>query len=353
MSSSFGQLFVVTTFGESHGPAVGVVVDGMPPGIAIDVEHIQRDLDRRRPGQSALTTQRSEADRVEVLSGIFDGKSLGTPIAMMIRSTDARSKDYEALREVFRPGHADYAYDQKYGIRDHRGGGRSSGRETAGRVAAGALAKAALATVGVSVRGGTVQVGDVVAVARDWDHTEENPVRCPDAGAAVRMAEVITAARDAKDSVGGVVEVVARGVPAGWGDPTMAKLDALLGAAMLSIPATKGVEVGGGFAMCALQGSRTNDVFDGERYLTNYSGGISGGISNGAEVVVRVAVRPATSIGKPQTAATAAGGTTTIAIEGRHDPCICPRVVPVAECMMAITLVDVWLRQRAVRGRDR
>ncbi|OGF23172.1 MAG: chorismate synthase [Candidatus Eisenbacteria bacterium RBG_19FT_COMBO_70_11] len=353
MSSSFGQLFRVTTFGESHGPAVGVVVDGMPPGIGVDPAEIQRQLDRRRPGQSALTTQRQEADRVEVLSGVFEGVSLGTPIAMLVRNTDARSEDYEKLREVFRPGHADYAYQQKYGVRDHRGGGRSSGRETVGRVAAGALARAALAGVGVRIAGGTVQVGEERAARRDWDETERNPVRCPDAGAAVRMAEVIAAVRDRKDSIGGVVEVVAQGVPPGWGDPTMAKLDALLGAAMLSIPATKGVEIGGGFAMCAKHGSETNDVFDGEKYSSNFSGGIAGGISNGAEIVVRIAVRPATSIGKPQTAATAAGGTTTIEIGGRHDPCICPRVVPVAEAMAAITLADAWLRQRALRGRDR
>jgi chorismate synthase len=254
---------------------------------------------------------------------------------------------------VFRPGHADYAYAQKYGVRDHRGGGRSSGRETVGRVAAGALAKMALATVGVDVVGGTVQVGEVKASRRDWDQVEKNPVRCPDARAAEAMAREIEAARDQKDSIGGVVEIVARGVPAGWGDPTMAKLDAALGAAMLSIPATKGVEIGGGFGMCALHGSETNDVFDGERFSSNFSGGISGGISSGAEVVVRVAVRPATSIGKPQTAATAGGGTTTVEIQGRHDPCICPRVVPVAEGMMAITLADAWLRQRALRGRDR
>jgi chorismate synthase len=353
MSSSFGQLFVVTTFGESHGPAVGVVVDGMPPGIAIDEAAIQRDLDRRRPGQSALTTQRKESDTVEIVSGIFESVTLGTPIAMIVANTDARSKDYDALKDVFRPGHADYVYMQKYGVRDHRGGGRSSGRETVGRVAAGALAKLALATVGVSIAGGTVQVGRVRATRRDWSVAETNPVRCPDESAAAEMAAVIARARDDKDSVGGVVEVVANGVPAGWGDPTMAKLDALLGAAMLSIPATKGVEIGGGFGMCELAGSQTNDVFDGERYATNFAGGISGGISNGAEVVVRVAVRPATSIGKPQTAATQSGGTTTIAIEGRHDPCICPRVVPVAEAMVAITLMNVWLRQRALRGRDR
>ncbi len=353
MSSSFGQLFTVTTFGESHGPAVGVIVDGMPPGIRVEVADIQRELDRRRPGQSALTTQRREADQVEVLSGLFEGVTLGTPISMVVRNTDARSQDYDDLKDVFRPGHADYSTYQKYGVRDHRGGGRASGRETVGRVAAGALAKAALAGAGVRIVGGTVRVGKVAAERRDWGEVENNPVRCPDAAAAARMAEVIEQARDAKDSVGGVVEVVATGVPPGWGDPTMAKLDALLGAAMLSIPATKGVEIGGGFAMCELHGSRTNDVFDGERYLTNYAGGVSGGISNGADIVVRVAVRPATSIGKPQTAAGKGGGTTTIEIRGRHDPCICPRVVPVAESMMAITLMNAWLRQRALRGRER
>jgi len=353
VSSSIGQLFVVTTFGESHGPAVGVVVDGMPPGIRVDASDVQRELDRRRPGQSALTTQRKEADQAEILSGIFEGVTLGTPIAMLVRNTDARSKDYDALKDVFRPGHADYTYWEKYGVRDHRGGGRASGRETVGRVAAGALAKVALATVGVTIAGGTVQVGEVRAERRDWSETEKNPVRCPDAGAALRMAERIERARDAKDSVGGVVEIEASGVPPGWGDPTMQKLDAALGAAMLSIPATKGVEIGGGFAMSERAGSETNDVFDGERYLTNYAGGITGGISNGAPVVVRVAVRPATSIGKAQTAARKEGGTTTIAIEGRHDPCICPRVVPVAESMMAIVLANAWLRQRALRGREK
>jgi chorismate synthase len=353
VSSSFGRLFVVTTFGESHGPGVGVVVDGMPPGLAVSADAIQRELDRRRPGQSALTTQRQEADRVEILSGLFEGVTLGTPIAMIVRNTDARSQDYDALKAVFRPGHADHAYAEKYGVRDHRGGGRSSGRETVGRVAAGSLARQALETVGVRIVGGTVQVGTVRATKRDWSEVEQNPVRCPDARAAEEMAALIVKTRDERDSIGGIVEVVASGVPAGWGDPTMAKLDALLGAAMLSIPATKGVEIGGGFGMCELNGSQTNDVFDGERYLTNFAGGISGGISNGADVVVRVAVRPPTSIGKPQTAATAEGGTTTITIGGRHDPCICPRVVPVAEAMLAITLMDAWLRQRAARGRDR
>lgn len=353
MSSRFGQLFTITTFGESHGGGVGVLVDGLPPGMPVDLAAIQRELDRRRPGQSAITTQRQEGDRVEIVSGVFDGVALGTPILMLVRNTDQRSRDYDALKDVFRPGHADYAYAQKYGVRDHRGGGRSSGRETVGRVAAGALAKAALATIGVSIVGGTVRVGDVEASHRHWDVAESNAVRCPDAEAAARMIALIEHARDEKDSVGGVVEVVARGVPAGWGDPTMSKLDALLGAAMLSIPATKGVEIGGGFGMTFLRGSQANDVFDGERYETNFAGGISGGISNGNEIVVRVAVRPATSIGKPQVMARAGGGTETVAIEGRHDPCICPRVVPVAESMVAVTLMDAWLRQRALRGRDR
>jgi chorismate synthase len=353
MSSTFGHLFRVSTFGESHGAAVGVLVDGMPPGLSVDAERIQIELDRRRPGQSTITTQRQEADRIEILSGVFEGMSLGTPIAMLVRNTDSRSQDYDALKAVFRPGHADYVYFEKYGIRDHRGGGRSSGRETVGRVAAGALAKGALATVGVSILGGTVRVGDVAAQVRDWTQVERNPVRCPDADAARLMQALIERVRDERDSVGGVVEVVARGVPTGWGDPTMDKLDAQLGAAMLSIPATKGVEIGGGFAMTEQRGSETNDVFDGERYATNFAGGISGGISNGNEIVVRVAVRPATSIGKPKEMARQAGGTEVRAIEGRHDPCICPRVVPVAEAMLALTLMDAWLRQRALRGREK
>ena len=298
MSSSFGTLFRIITFGESHGPAVGVVVDGMPPAIRVDVADLQRELDRRRPGQSALTTQRQESDRVEVLSGLFEGVTLGTPIAMLVRNTDARPQDYEALRDVFRPGHADYAWQQKYGVRDHRGGGRSSGRETVGRVAAGALAKIALATDRGEHRR-AARSRSATWWRRGATGTRPSGTRCaaPTPRPRPRWPGVIAAARDAKDSVGGVVEVVARGVPAGWGDPTMARLDALLGAAMLSIPATKGVEIGDGFALAARRGSETNDVLEGGRYLSNFAGGISGGISNGADVVVRVAVRPASSIG--------------------------------------------------------
>lgn len=352
MSSTFGHLFQLTTFGESHGGGVGVLVDGMPPGFRIEASDIQRELDRRRPGQSAITTQRQESDTVEIVSGVFEGVTLGTPILMLVRNSDQRSKDYDALKDVYRPGHADYTYAEKYGVRDHRGGGRSSGRETVGRVAAGALARVALGTLGIRIMGGTVQVGELRTDARDWDQVERNAIRCPDAAAAERFIALVESTRDAKDSIGGVVEVVATGVPVGWGDPTMSKLDAQLGAAMLSIPATKGVEIGGGFGMCARHGSETNDVFDGERYQSNFSGGIAGGISNGNDIVVRVAVRPATSIGKPQVMARSGGGTETVAIEGRHDPCICPRVVPVAEAMLAVTLMDAWLRQRALRGRD-
>jgi chorismate synthase len=353
MSSCFGTLFRIVTFGESHGPAVGVVVDGMPPAIRVDVADLQRDLDRRRPGQGALSTMRSEPDQVEILSGLFEGVTLGTPIALLVRNRDARPEDYAVLRDVFRPGHADFAWQQKYGVRDHRGGGRSSGRETVGRVAAGALARLALRTIGVSIVGGTVQVGDAVAAWRDWDETERNPMRCPDPAAAGEMAALVRAARDAQDSVGGVVEVVARGVPAGWGDPVIDRLDARLGAAMLSIPGTRGVEIGDGFALAARRGSESNDVLENGHFLSNHAGGILGGISNGADVVVRIAVRAPSSIGQEQTAATADGGSTRIAIAGRHDPCICPRIVPVAEAMLALTLMDAWLHQRAVRGRER
>ncbi len=353
MSSSFGTLFRFMTFGESHGPAVGVVVDGMPPAIRVDVADVQRELDRRRPGQGSLDSPRREPDRVEVLSGIFEGVTLGTPVALLVRNTDARPEDYDALRDVYRPGHADFVWQQKYGVRDHRGGGRASGRETVGRVAAGALARIALGTIGVSLHGATVQVGGVVAAWRDWDEAGRNPVRCPDAAAAPGMIAAIEAARADHDSIGGVVEVVARGVPVGWGDPVMDRLDARLGAALLSIPAVKGVEIGDGFALAGRRGSETNDVLEQGRHLSNHAGGIVGGISNGAELVVRAAVRAPSSIGREQTAATAAGGTTPLRLGGRHDPCICPRVVPVAEAMVAVTLMDAWLRQRALRGRER
>jgi chorismate synthase len=350
MSSAIGKLFTVTTFGESHGAAVGVVVDGVPPGFAISLEEIQKELDRRRPGQSAVTTQRKESDTIHALSGLFEGKSTGTPIALLAHNEDARSRDYEALKDIPRPGHADLTYQAKYGVRDYRGSGRASGRETLGRVAAGAIAKQLLATLGVRVHGGTVAVAEVTASKRDWSVVESNPVRSPDAAAAREMERVILAARDDQDSVGGVVEVVAIGVPAGWGDPTMEKLDAEIGRALLSIPAIKGVEIGDGFAATRLRGSESNDRRGPRGFLTNHQGGILGGISTGQEIVARLAVKPASSIGKPQETVDAEGRPVTLEIEGRHDPCICPRVVPVAEAMLAIVLVNAWLRQRALRG---
>ncbi|MEP7027696.1 MAG: chorismate synthase [Candidatus Eisenbacteria bacterium] len=348
MSSSFGRLFTVTTWGESHGPAVGVVVDGVPAGLALDPAVIQRDLDRRRPGQSAITTQRSEADTAVILSGLFEGRTTGTPISILAWNQDAQSKDYDALKDVYRPGHADFTYAAKYGIRDHRGSGRASGRETLGRVAAGAIAKALLATTGVSIVGGTVAVADVLAERRDWEIAESNAIRCPDAAAATRMIALIEAARAEKDSVGGVVEVVARGCPAGWGDPTMEKLDGEIARVLMSIPALKGVEIGDGFAATRLKGSQSNDAMGPDGFRSNRAGGILGGISTGADIVARVAVKPASSIGKPQETVNAAGEAVTIAVEGRHDPCICPRVVTVAEAMLAIALANAYLRQRSL-----
>ncbi len=351
MSSSFGRLFTVTTWGESHGPAVGVVVDGVPPGLLLELSLIQKDLDRRRPGQSSITTQRSEADTAILLSGVFEGRTTGTPIAILAWNQDAKSKDYDALKDVFRPGHADFTYAAKYGIRDHRGSGRASGRETLGRVAAGAIAKALLATRGVSIVGGTVAVADVEATRRDWEIAESNAIRCPDAEAATRMIERIETARAEHDSVGGVVEVVARGCPPGWGDPTMEKLDGEIARALMSIPALKGVEIGDGFAATRLRGSQSNDAMaSGGGFRTNRAGGILGGISTGADIVARVAVKPASSIGKPQETVNAAGEAVIITVEGRHDPCICPRVVPVAEAMLAIALADAFLRQCALEG---
>ncbi len=351
MSSSIGKLFTVTTWGESHGPAVGVVIDGIPPGMALDVADIQKELDRRRPGQSSITTQRKESDQAVILSGVFEGRTTGTPLCLLVWNEDARAKDYDALKDVFRPGHADFTYAAKYGLRDHRGSGRASGRETLGRVAAGAIARRLLhQACGVSIVGGTVAVADVVATRRDWAVAESNAIRCPDETAAARMIEVIEAARADKDSVGGVVEVVARGVPAGWGDPTMEKLDGEIARALMSIPALKGVEIGEGFAVTRVRGSQSNDAMGPSGFLTNRAGGILGGISTGQEIVARVAVKPASSIGKAQDTVSTSGEAVTIAVEGRHDPCICPRVVPVAEAMLAIALVNAYLRQCAQSG---
>ncbi|HEU4725087.1 MAG TPA: chorismate synthase [Candidatus Eisenbacteria bacterium] len=350
MSSVFGKLLTLTTFGESHGPAVGVVVDGCPPGLALDQSTVQRDLDRRRPGQSAVTTQRREPDTVEIVSGVFEGVTTGATIAMIVRSVDARSQDYSNLKDLFRPGHADHTYLAKYGVRDYRGSGRSSGRETVARVAAGAVARALLARAGVTVQAGTVAVGDLVATARDWAVAESNVVRAPDAKAAAAMEAAILAARERGDSLGGVVEIVANGVPAGWGDPIFDKLDATLAHGLMSIGAVKGFEIGEGFGAAKFHGSAMNDRMTPNGFETNHAGGILGGISTGQPIVARIAVKPPSSIAVPQKTVDRTGAARDFAITGRHDPCLCPRVVPVAEAMTCLVLADHWLRQRAVEA---
>ncbi len=354
MGSTFGRLFRVTTWGESHGPALGVVVDGCPAGLEVNEELIQRDLDRRRVGQSEVTSPRQERDRVTILSGVFEGKTTGAPISLITYNADADSSKYEPLRDVFRPGHADYTYWVKYGHRDHRGGGRSSARETWGRVAAGAIARQLLRTVaGVEVYAFVRELAGITIETFDREEIDRNPVRCPDPVAAQKMVAAILEAKEQKTSVGGIVEVRAVNVPPGLGEPTMDKLDALIGYAMLSIPAVKGVEIGDGFAAARLYGHEHNDPFvmeDGRvRTLTNHAGGMLGGISTGEEIVVRLAVKPTSSIARPQRTVDISGNERTIVVEGRHDPSICPRVVPVAEAMLLLVLADCYLMNRAAR----
>jgi chorismate synthase len=348
VSSTFGKFLTITTFGESHGPAVGVILDGCPPGISIDAATIQKDLDRRRPGQSAVTTQRKEPDQVEILSGVFEGVTTGASIALVVRSLDARPQDYTALKDLFRPGHADYTYWKKYGIRDYRGSGRSSGRETVGRVAAGAVARRLLEREGTTVQACTVQVGDLIARERDLVFAEENSVRCPDRTVAPAMERAILEARDAGDSLGGVVEIHALGVPVGLGDPVMDKLEASLAWGLLSIGAVKGFEVGEGFAAARMRGSEMNDRMTPDGFATNHAGGILGGISTGEPIVARIVVKPPSSIAIPQKTVDTEGHERDFAITGRHDPCLCPRVVPVAEAMTCLVLADALLRQRAI-----
>ena len=357
MSSTFGRALRLTTFGESHGPAVGATVDGCPPGLPIEAADIQRDLDRRRPGQSRLVTQRQETDQVEILSGVFDGVTTGTPIGLVVANADHRSGAYDHLRDLYRPSHADYTYAAKYGVRDHRGGGRASARETIGRVAGGAIARRLLAQVaGVEVLGWVSQVHDVDTELDPADVTleavEADPTRCPDPEAAAAMTTAIDNARKAGDSLGGVVSVVARRVPPGLGEPVFDKLDAELAKAMLSLPAAKGFEVGSGFAGTRLTGLAANDPFepgpDGRPVpTTNHSGGIQGGISNGADIVCRVAFKPTATIAAEQKTVTTSGEATTLAAHGRHDPCVLPRAVPIVEAMMLLVLADHWLRQQS------
>ena len=350
--NTFGEIFRLTTFGESHGPAIGGVIDGMPAGIGIDLGVVQRELDRRRPGQSALTTPRKESDRVEILSGLFEGKTTGTPIGFIIRNENQHSADYDNLRDVFRPSHADYTYYNKYGIRDHRGGGRASARETAARCVAGAFAKIALQTQGISVKAYTSQVGGIALPGTykdyDLDATERNAVRCPDAATAEKMAALIKSVKAEGDTIGGIITGVITGVPVGVGEPAFGKLHAALGAAMLSINAAKGFDYGSGFAGVAQRGSEQNDLFvtDNEGYvhtLTNNSGGIQGGISNGEDIYFRVAFKPVATLLREQPTIDKDGNAATVKARGRHDACVLPRAVPIVESMAAVTLLDYLL----------
>ncbi len=360
MSSSFGTLFRVSTFGESHGPGVGVVVDGCPPRLPVSLEDLQAELDRRRPGQSRLTTQRKEADAVEILSGIREGLTLGTPIALLVRNADQRSRDYDEMSEKFRPSHADYTYQAKFGIRAWEGGGRASARETIGRVAAGAIARKWLAmTFGVEIVAWVSQVHEIEAAVDaskvGRSDVEAHITRCPDPEAAARMETAIDGARKAGDSLGGVVSAVARRVPAGWGEPVFDKIDADLAKAMLSLPACKGFESGSGFAGTRMSGSQHNDPFfrgpDGKPHTrSNHSGGVQGGITNGEDLLLRAAFKPTATILKEQATVDERYDDTTIAARGRHDPCVLPRAVPIVEAMVALVLIDHALRQRGQCG---
>ena len=360
MGSRFGTAFTVTTFGESHGPALGVVIDGCPPQLPLSIAQLQAALDRRRPGQSALVSPRREPDQVEVLTGLADdGRTLGTPIALLVRSLDARSKDYAEVEAAYRPSHADYTYDAKFGLRAVAGGGRASARETVGRVAAGAVAEAVLAPLGIDIVAWVDEVEHVAASVDGATVTRADvdrcAVRCPDLVAAEAMTTVIEGARKDGDSVGGVIRAVARGVPAGWGAPVFDKLDADLAKAMLSIPAVKGFELGSGFAGAKLRGSTHNDEIYRDdagriRTRTNRSGGVVGGISNGEDLTLRVAFKPTATIMRPQATVDRAGNPTTLAPRGRHDPCVLPRAVPIVEAMIALVLVDHYLRHRGQVG---
>jgi chorismate synthase len=368
--NSFGQAFRITTAGESHGPGNVVIIDGCPPGIALSEDDLRVDLARRRPGQSHIVTQRKEADEPEILAGVFEGRTTGTSIAILVRNTDQKSKDYSDIKDKYRPGHADYTYDQKYGFRDYRGGGRSSARETVSRVAAGVVAKKLIAEAfGGKVVGYVTQVGHIVAEVSDpasvtLEQVETLPdgspniVRCPVPERAAEMVTLVEEMRKAQDSVGGVSEIVATGVPAGLGEPVFDKLKADLAKALFSVPAVVGVEYGAGFKVAAMRGSQHNDLFTAEKHagvavvqtLSNRHGGMLGGISSGMPIVVRAAVKPTSSLPLEQQTVTREGEATTIRTRGRHDPCLLPRFVPIAEAMVAIVLADHYLRQRSQRG---
>jgi chorismate synthase len=348
--STFGEIFRVTTWGESHGTAVGATVDGCPPGLTLSLDDIQQDLDRRRPGTGGpAASPRKEPDRVEILSGIFEGRTTGTPILLAIFNKDAHSKSYDHLQNIFRPGHGDLTYLKKYGIRDHRGGGRASARETAARVAAGAIARKILLGVGIEIKAYTVALGGIATDRRDLAEIDHNDLRCPDAATAVRMVERIEQVRQEGDTLGGIVEILACGCPAGLGEPVFDKLDGELARALMSIGAVKGVEIGAGFAAAAMKGSENNDPIIPEGFKGNNAGGILAGISSGQDIIARVAVKPIPSISKEQDTIDLAGQPIKIKIGGRHDISAIPRIIPVCEAMVALTLVDHLLRQRAVR----
>ena len=358
MGNTYGKIFKISTFGESHGLAIGVIVEGCPAGLAFDLGFIQSELDRRKPGQSRITTQRKEADTVQVLSGVFDNQTTGMPIAMMIWNEDQRSKDYTHIAAQFRPSHADYTYQAKYGLRDYRGGGRSSARETAARVAAGALAKLLLRQMGVNVQAYVSQVGGLKLEKNyqelDLSQTDSNAVRCPDPDMAAKMFDYIDDVRKKGDSIGGIVSCVLTGVPAGWGEPVFDRLHAELGKAMLGINAVKGFEYGSGFEGVVLNGSQHNDAFYTDeqgrtRTRTNHSGGIQGGISNGEDIYFRVAFKPVATIMQDQESVNEAGESVTVSGKGRHDPCVLPRAVPIVEAMAALVLADFYLRNQSAR----
>lgn len=361
--NTFGNIFRLTTFGESHGVAVGGVIDGMPAGIEVDEEFLQAEMARRRPGQSAITTGRNEADHVELLSGIFEGKTTGTPIGFEVRNSNQHSNDYENIRNLYRPSHADYTYSQKYGLRDHRGGGRSSARETLSRVVGGAFAKMALRQIGIEIKAYTSQVGDI-CLDNDWtkydlSKIESNAVRCPDADKAAQMEQLIKQVKSEGDTIGGVITCVIQGVPVGLGEPVYGRLNAALGAAILSINACKGFEYGLGFAECGRRGSEMMDQFlpvEGSEIealpqlqtKTNHSGGIQGGISNGAPIYFRCAFKPVATLLKPIDTVTDEGKETVLQARGRHDPCVLPRAVPIVEAMAAMTILDYYLLNKTI-----
>ena len=351
--NSYGKLFKITTWGESHGRGLGVVIEGCPAGLPIKESEIQLELNRRRTGQSKVTTTRKEGDQIQIMSGVFKGKTTGTPISLLVENEDVDSSKYELIKDLYRPGHADYTYDMKYGFRDYRGGGRSSARETVGRVAAGAIAKKLLARERIKIIGFTRQVGKHIAKNIDYREIENNIVRCPDNKIAEKMINSIMRARKKGDSLGGVVEVIAQGVPAGLGEPVFDRLDADLAKAVMSMPAVKGVEIGVGFQSAIMTGSECNDVFvmKNKKVMTatNNAGGILGGISNGMDIVIRLVVKPTSSINKAQDTVTQQGKKAEIRVEGRHDPCVAPRAVPIAEAMVAITLIDHLYRAKSAR----